>query len=243
MNLVTSTRASTRKAAKICKQLALDGVNIPTPCQARVYKSVFKEASKLKKEMMKNLNTEQWSLHFDRKRLNKNEYQVVVLKNERMEVKLAALCLKDGKAETITDGISTVLEEYNLWGAVKMIVANTTSVNTGKKNGVIVRLKLIFSAKGFDKQLFISCQHHVFNRILCVVMDKEIEGSTKSPSIEHPFVPQLMNCYEELQAKFVNGTEVIIDKSDWGEDMKFLHHLTLVFKFYEEKRHFPLANF
>ena len=89
MNLVTSTRILTRQAAKICKQLALDGVNIPTPNQAGVYKSVFKEVSKLKKEMMKNLNTEQWSLHFDGKRRTENEYQVVVLKNERMEVKLA----------------------------------------------------------------------------------------------------------------------------------------------------------
>ena len=30
--------------------------------------------------MMKNLNTEQWSLHFDGKRLNENEYQVAALK-------------------------------------------------------------------------------------------------------------------------------------------------------------------
>ena len=76
MNLVTSTRVSARKAAKICKKLKLDGVNIPTPNQAGVYKSVFKEASKLKKEMMKNFNTEQWILHFDGKRLNKNEYRL-----------------------------------------------------------------------------------------------------------------------------------------------------------------------
>ena len=195
MNLVTSTRVSTRKAAKIWKQLAFDGVNIPTPSQAGVYKSVFKEASKLKKEMTKHLNTEQWSLHFDGKRLNENEHQVVVLKNERMEVKQAALCLKDGKAETITDGISAVLEEYNLWSALNMIVADTISVNTGKKNGAVVRLKQIFSAKGFGKPFFISCQHHVFDRVLSVVMDEEIGGSTKSPNIEYPFVPQLMNSY------------------------------------------------
>ena len=79
--------------------------------------------------------------------------------------------------------------------------------------------------------------------ILRVVMDEEIGGSTKSPNIEYPFVPQLMNIYKELQAKFVNGTEVIVDKSDWRDDMKFLHHLTLVFKFYEEKGHFPFVNF
>ena len=160
-------------------------------------------------------------------------------------MKLAALCLKDGKAKTITDGILTVLEEYNLWSAVKMIVADTASVNTGKKNGVVVRLskKRIFSAKRFDKLLFISCQHPMFNRILCVVMDEEIGGSTKSPNIEYPFVPQLINSYEELQTKFVNGTELIVDKSGWRDDMKFLHHLTLVFKSYEEKGHFPLVNF
>ena len=111
-----------------------------------------------------------------------------------------------------------------------MVVADTTSVNTGKKNGVVVRLseKRIFSAKGFDKPLFISCQHHMLNRILRVVMDEVIRGSTKSLNIEYPFVPQLMSSYEELQAKFVNGTEVIVDKSGWRDTMKFLHHLTCV---------------
>ena len=62
------------------------------PVKPEFISQYLKEASKLKKEMMKNLNTEQWSLHFDGKHLNENEYQVVVLKNERMEVKLAALC-------------------------------------------------------------------------------------------------------------------------------------------------------
>ena len=95
------------------------------------------EASKLKKKMMKNLNIKQWSLHFVGKRLYENGYQVVVLKNERTEVKLAALCLKDGKAETISDELSKVLEEYNLWSAVKLMLTYKTSVNTGKENGVI----------------------------------------------------------------------------------------------------------
>ena len=101
-------------------------------------------------------------------------------------MKSAALCLQDGKAKTITDGISTVLEEYNLWSAVKMIVADTTSVNTGKKNGAVVRLQQRFTAKGFDKPLFIACQHHMLDRILRVVMDEEIGESTTSPNIEYP---------------------------------------------------------
>ena len=68
----------------------------------------------------------------------------MVLKNERTEVKLAALLLKDGKAETIAEGIAKVLDEYNLWNAIKMIVADTTSVNTGKKSGVVVKLQQVF---------------------------------------------------------------------------------------------------
>ena len=104
MNLVTTTKVSIRKAAKICIQLALDSVNLPTPSQAAIYKSLFNEASKLKKDMIKNLSTKQCSLHFDGKCIKENEYQVVVLKNERTEVKLAALCLQDGKAKSITDG-------------------------------------------------------------------------------------------------------------------------------------------
>ena len=68
--LVTSTRVSTNKAAKICQQLSHDGIDIPTPSQAAIYKSVYKEASKLKKEMIETVQMEQWSLHFDGQKKN-----------------------------------------------------------------------------------------------------------------------------------------------------------------------------
>lgn len=58
-NLVTSTGVSTKKAAKICKQLSQDGIDIPTPSQSAIYKSTFKEAAKLKKEMIEQLHMEQ----------------------------------------------------------------------------------------------------------------------------------------------------------------------------------------
>ena len=106
----------------------------------------------------------------------------------------------------------------------------------------------MFSEKQFDRSLFISCQHHVLDRILGVVMDEEL-GGTKffihptSSNIEYPFASQLMNSYYKLQADFVNGTEAIIDKSGWRDDMKFLYHLTHVFRFFHEKGHFPFVNF
>jgi hypothetical protein len=124
-----------------------------------------------------------------------------------------------------------------------MIIADTTSVNTGKKNGVVVRLQRKFLEKGASKPQFISCQHHVLDRILRVVMDEELGGKTSSPNIEYPFVPQLLKDYEELKDHFVHGTEEILEKSGWRDDMKFLYHLTRVFRFFEEKGHFPFINF
>jgi hypothetical protein len=110
--------------------------------------STFEQAVKLKEEMIENLKTEQWSLHLDGKLIEEEDYQVVVLKNERTEVELGALCLKDGKAETIANWISKVPDEYNLRNAIKMIIADTASVSTGKKTGVIFRLHQMFFREG-----------------------------------------------------------------------------------------------
>jgi len=132
-NLVIGANISTRKAAKICQQLSLDGIDIPTPSQAAIYKATFVQAVKMKDKMKKMLKMEQWCLHFDGKKLLKSEYQVVVLTNERTEIKLEALCLKDGKAQTISHGIGKLIDEYELWNSIKMIICDTTSVNTGKK--------------------------------------------------------------------------------------------------------------
>ena len=243
VNLVTSTRVSTNKAANICKQLAREGIDIPTPCQSAIYKSTIKEAIKLKEEMIEKLHMESWSLHFDGKHIDRMDYQVVVLKNERREIKLDVLGLVDGRALTIAQGISKVLDEFHLWNSIQMIVADTTSVNTGKKNGVVVILQRMFTEKRINKPQFISCQHHVLDRILRLVMDEELGSKTQSPNIEYPFVSQLLKEYEQLKTQFDNGTEVILETSGWRDDMKFLFHLTQVFRFFEEKGHFPLIRF
>ena len=62
---------------------------------------------------------------------------MLVLKNEHREVKLQALDLPDGKADTVVKGITAILDEYNLWKSIKMIVADTTNVNTGRRNGIV----------------------------------------------------------------------------------------------------------
>lgn len=152
--------------------------------------------------------------------------------------------MKDGKAETICDGIEKVLDEFDIWAAIKILICDTTSVNTGKRNGVIIRLQRLFLKKGLDPPQFISCQHHVLDRILRLVMDAEIGENTKSPNIEYPFVSNLMSNYEELKGRFINGKDIITDKSGWRDDMKFLYHLTRVFRFYiENEKNMPFVNF
>ena len=243
VNLVTYTRVSTNKAAKICKQLAGEGIDIPTPCQSTIYKSTIKEAIKLKKEMIEKLHMKSWSLHFDGKHIDGIDYQVVVLKNERREIKLDVLGLVDDRRKTIAQGISKVLNEFHLWNSIQLIVADTTSVNTGKKNGVVVILQRMFTEKHINKPQFISCQHHVLDRILRLVMDEELGSKTQLLNIEYPFVSQLLKEYEQLKTQFDNRIEVILETSGWRDDMKFLFHLTRVFQFFDEKGHFPLIRF
>ena len=104
-NLVSSAGVSTSKAAKICQKLSEDGLDVPSPNQSTVYRSTMKKGRMVKNDMIENLHKEQWSLHFDGKKINHIDYQVVVLKNERTEIKLAVLKLEDGKAENIALGI------------------------------------------------------------------------------------------------------------------------------------------
>ena len=91
-------------------------------------------------------------MHFDGKHIKNTEYCVVVLKNENREVKPAVLALTDGKGETIFNGIKTVLDEYKQWSAIKIIISDTTSANTGKSAGAVTQLQKDFVK---DKSLYI----------------------------------------------------------------------------------------
>ena len=54
---------------------------------------------------------------------------MLVLKKKQIEVKLQALDLPDGKADTVVKSITAILDKYNLWKNIKMIEADTRNVN------------------------------------------------------------------------------------------------------------------
>ena len=183
------------------------------------------------------------SINFDGKHIEGFDFKAVVLKNESKEIKLTALKLKDRKAQTIAEVLQDVLEEFNLWGSVVMIVAGTINMNTGKKAGVVVRLQQMFEEKGHPKPKFISSQHHVLDCILRVVMNDELHGSTKSPNIDYFLVQDLMSNYDKLKAAFSNGKTEIKEIGGWRDDMKFLYHLTRVLRHLTERNEIPFVNF
>ena len=111
-----------------------------------------------------------------------------------------------------------------------------SAVSNGRKNGVVVKLQNLFESKDLIKPQFIGRQHHIFNRVLKIVMDSELGTETKSPNIGYSFVPELKNTYNDLIDNFFNGEEDIPDAQEdliWRDDMKFIFHLTKVFKYYD----------
>ena len=61
-----------------------------------------------------------------------------------------------------------------------MIVADTTAVNTGRLNGVVVRIQNEMEKFGYSKAQFIGCQHHILGTILRHVLNDLLDASTKN---------------------------------------------------------------
>ncbi|ESO05231.1 hypothetical protein HELRODRAFT_171586 [Helobdella robusta] len=179
---------------------------------------------------------------------SQSEHQVVLLRNEVKEVRLAVLVLPDGKATTIASAIQNTLDDYNLWAAIKMIVSDTTNVNTGSKSGVVVRLQKLFVQHGESAPVFIGCQHHILDRVLRHVCDALLGNSTESPNINYPFVSKILKDYEMLKKDFESKAKKCTpnlkeQEVGWRDDMKFLHHLICVFKHFKNFQQIPKVNF
>lgn len=244
VKLVNNANLSTNKAAKVCKQLAESGIDISTPSQSGIYRAVIKSAENLEEFYTRTLQNEEWCLHFDGKKIGKKEIQVIGIKNERREIKLAVLVLENGQALTIFNGIKETLNKFNLWRSIKMIVCDTTSVNTGIQNGVVVLLKKHFQSISLPLPQYIGCQHHVLDLLLRHVMDEVLGGATSSPNIGYNFVSELVNNYEHLRRSYRQNTVLIkYENLKWRDDMQFLYELCKSFRYYKGNGIFPYINF
>ena len=80
LQIVKLTNLSSFKLARVCKQLSDHVIDIPTPTQPAIYQTSVRESKKMQQNFEEVLKNENWALHFDNKKINKQEMQVVVLK-------------------------------------------------------------------------------------------------------------------------------------------------------------------
>lgn len=87
---------------------------------------------------------------------------------------------------------------------------------------------------------FIECQHHLLDRMLCVLIDEEL-GRKASPNIKYPFISKLNN-YKEFKEHFKKDEKKVTETAGWRDDKKY-YHLLRVFRFSEESGIFPKMKF
>ena len=208
IRLVTTTKLNTRKAHKVWKALSKNGVSLPTPSQSGIYRAVIKKRE-LKKHFVENLRHVNWCLHFDGKTIQKKEYPVVVLENANREIILAVVELTNGKGKTIFDGIKAMLDEYNLWSSIKIIVSDTTAANTGKCLGAVTWLQNHLEDIGQEKPAFIGCQHYILDTIMKHVLNDHFGGTPTSPNLSYPFIARLTEGYAQLKKAFDNTGKLL----------------------------------
>ena len=226
---------STYKAAAVCSTLAEEGVTLSTPSQSGVWRSVLRKGEKEREKIKVILQQEKnYCLHFDGKKLSNSEYQVVCLQSQSREIKLGILKCSSGSAQHIYNQLEQILDEYIAWSCIKMIICDTTAVNIGRVNGVVVKLQKKMAEMGLERPQYIGCQHHILDRILKHVLDFYISKHSTKPNLSYEFVEEITKNYESLQELYHGDSNVEITRNPgWRDDFKFLYELCKAFQFHK----------
>ena len=102
-------KLSTRKAANICRSHANSGIRIESPLQYVVWKAVMAKAMKMETLIDEKNKINGFCLHFDGKKINNVEYQIVCL-----QIKLDVVSCSDSTANSICIAIKSLLDKYNV---------------------------------------------------------------------------------------------------------------------------------
>ena len=162
------------------------------------------------------------------------------LQNENWIINLGILTCTNGSSIAIFVEIKTLMNKYDDWKNIKMLICNTTAVNTAKENGVVVKFQKPMSKKGYEKPQFIAYQHHILDLILRHIIDFELGGSTKSPQLPYNYINEITNNYKVLKANYKNDTELLLNENPgWRDDFRFLYQLCEAFKLNKEACKWP----
>lgn len=244
--LVRRRNISTHKAHDVLATISEQGYNVPVPSQSAIWKRVIREGQEMKIKIIEKLQSgDPYCLHFDGKRLRGEEYQVVLLKNATTEIKLGVLKCESGSAKAIHKELHQLINEYNAWKNIRMIICDTTAVNTGRLHGIVKLIQDDVMSKGFQKPQYIGCQHHVLDLLLKHVMNFLIQGPTTKPELNYSFIDKISKNYDSLQDDYhqVATDDVNTDENPgWRDDFKFLYELCQAYRHYKTTSHWPRIN-
>src|SRR6218665_33855 len=167
----------------------------------------------------------------------KNFRWCMCLRNSARTLNLGVLACDSGSVENIFIQLQALLDEYNARRSVKMIISDTTTVNTGHRNSVVAGLQRQFRQKGPDEPQFIDCQHHILDLILRHFLESFFPTESRSPNINYQFVEDVLAGYENLQKSY-SGKEKIPRRENqgWRDDFRFLFELCEAYNFYQKER-------
>ena len=239
--LVLKNNISTHKAHNVLATIAEQGHDMSVPSQAGVWKRVISEGQKMKSKIFQKLqNKDPYCLQLDGKRLKGEEYQVVLLKNMTTEIKLGIVKCESSSAKAIHKELHQIIDEYNAWENIVMIICDTTAVNTGRLHGIVKLIQDDVLSKGFQKPQYIGCQQHVLDLLLKHVMNFLIQEPKSKPELNYSFIDKLTRNYVALQADYhlVATDDVNTGKNPgWRDDFKFLYELCQAYRHYKTTSH------
>lgn len=235
--LVRKNSISTNKAHDVLATLSEHGYNVPVPSQSGIWRRVIREGRAMKLKIIKKLeNRDPYCLQFDGKRIQGEEYQVALLKNVSTEIKLGVVRCKSGSAKDIYNELNQLIDDYNAWKNIGMIICDTTAVNTGSLKGIVKLIQDDVTSKGFRKPQYIGCQHHVLDLILKHVMNFAIQEETINPDINYSFIEEISKNYVSLQNhynEFAIDNDTEEETPGWRDDFKFLYSLCNAYRHYK----------
>lgn len=175
--------------------------------------------------------------------MDDQEYQVVSVQSPQRQLKLGIVKCASGSSNHIYAAIKSLLDDFDAWSSIQMIVCDTTPVNTGRLNGVVVQIQKEVMRKGFPEPQYVGCQHHILDRILKHVLDFFIQNQSQKPTLNYEFIDEVLQMYVNLQQNYKGEVEIAESKNPgWRDDFKFLFELCTAFRFYKEQNKLPFIK-
>jgi len=121
-----------------------------------------------------------------------------------------------------------------------MIICDTTAVNTGRLNGVVVKIQNEMTRQGLYAAQYIRCHHHILDRILRHVLDYYKPTTSTKPSLNYEFVGDVINNYNNLLENYKPDIAMeIVENPCFRDDFKYLFVLCAAFRFHKTTSRYP----